>query len=51
MILESPNNWRQNQHEAIGVRAVRVVDVTCWNVLIGTVIGTVKCANQIRSRN
>src|SRR6185369_10432318 len=43
MILESPNNGRQDQREAIGGGAVRVVDPTCWNVLIGTVIDAVEC--------
>jgi hypothetical protein len=51
MILESPNNWQQNQRESSGARALRVGGAASSSVGIGTVIGTVECANQIRSRN
>jgi hypothetical protein len=51
MILESPNNWQQNRSESSGARALRVGGAASSSVAIGTVIGTVECANRIRSRN
>ena len=50
MTRENPINWLMVRHGLVRVRAQRGGHAACRSNANGTVIGTVECANPIRSR-